>query len=56
MKYCKIITPKGVNSVTDKIENIPSYLEDAEPGDVWIIEAVEMTEEQFEELQEFIGF
>ena len=55
MKFYKI-SPKGLNSVIDKLEKITIYLEESVPGDIWKIEVLEMTEKEFLALPESDGF
>ena len=54
-RYYKI-SPNGLSPVIDKLETIPDYIRDSEPGDLWTIEVIEMTKEEYEKLPEHGGF
>ena len=44
------------NSVTVSSENVTEYLEMANVGDVWLIDVIEMSQEEYDVLPEFEGF
>jgi hypothetical protein len=62
MKCFKIIpdyntkTGKGLNPcIESKIENLSIWFEDAEPGEKFLIQVIEMTESQYNTLPEYMG-
>jgi hypothetical protein len=49
--------PKGLSPwCTVPLKSIAEYLTDSEMGEVWEIERIEMTPEEFDELSEFSGW
>ena len=55
MKFAKM-KPVGLNPVTVYLEDVKEYLENSEVGDIWEIEIIEMSQEEYHSLQEFKGF
>jgi len=52
-----LVKPEGFNSVVEnKVENIIEFLKNSEQGDVWRIEVLEMSVEEYNNLPEFEGF
>ena len=55
MEYARI-RPKGLNFITVPIADISEYLKNSEPGEMWEVELIEMTDDEYSELPEGKGF
>lgn len=55
MEYFRI-TPKGLNTLICKIDDVIGYLNECEVNEKVEIQKIELTDEQYNDLPEFEGF
>lgn len=55
MKYCRI-KPSGLTPIVMPIQDVPTILNESENSEVFIIEIIEMTDEEYNSLPESNGF
>ena len=49
-------TKKGLSSCTEKdVKNIAIWFEEAEPGESILVQVMEMSEEEYQKLPEYMG-